>query len=125
MRKFVAIILVVFISFDSQKVRNEKQQLEELNQSLEEAKKVTEDALQIAENANKSKSYFLSNISHDIRTPMNAIVGLATLLSNEADNPKKVGEYTKKLSTTSQHLLGLINDVLDMSTAFNLAVRRC
>lgn len=111
----LAVILVVFISFDSQKVRNEKQQLEELNQSLEEAKKVTEDALQIAENANKSKSYFLSNISHDIRTPMNAIVGLATLLSNEADNPKKVGEYTKKLSTTSQHLLGLINDVLDMS----------
>ena len=83
--------------------------------TLEEAKKVTEDALQIAENANKSKSYFLSNISHDIRTPMNAIVGLATLLSNEADNPKKVGEYTKKLLTTSQHLLGLINDVLDMS----------
>ena len=82
---------------------------------MEEAKKVTEDALQIAENANKSKSYFLSNISHDIRTPMNAIVGLATLLSNEADNPKKVGEYTKKLLTTSQHLLGLINDVLDMS----------
>ena len=83
----LAVILVGFISFDSQKVRNEKQQLEELNQSLEEAKKVTEDALQIAENANKSKSYFLSNISHDIRTPMNAIVGLATLLSNEADNP--------------------------------------
>ncbi|MGN0496459.1 MAG: ATP-binding protein [Lachnospiraceae bacterium] len=112
---FLAIILVVFISLDIRKVRNEKNQLQELNQSLERAKKIAEEALQIAENANKSKSYFLSNMSHDIRTPMNAIVGFATLLSKNTDNPGKVREYTNKIVASSQHLLGLVNDVLDMS----------
>lgn len=111
----LAFILVIFASLDIQKVRGEKQQLEELNQSLERAKRIAEEALHIAENANKSKSYFLSNMSHDIRTPMNAIVGFAALLSKEADNPDKVREYTRKISSSSQHLLGLINDVLDMS----------
>ena len=71
--------------------------------------------MQIAKNANKSKSNFLSNMSHDIRTPMNAIVGFSILLSRDADDPQKVREYTKKISTSSQHLLGLINDILDMS----------
>ena len=112
---FLAIILVVFISLDIRKVRNEKNQLQELNQSLERAKKIAEEALQIAENANKSKSYFLSNMSHDIRTPMNAIIGFATLLSKNTDNPGKVREYTNKIVASSQHLLGLVNDVLDMS----------
>lgn len=112
---FLAVILVVIISLDIRKVRNEKNQLQELNQSLERAKQIAEEALQIAENANKSKSYFLSNMSHDIRTPMNAIVGFATLLSKNADNPGKVREYTNKIVASSQHLLGLVNDVLDMS----------
>lgn len=112
---FVAVILVVFVSANIHKVRTEKQQLEELNESLERARTVAEDALRIAENANQSKSYFLSNMSHDIRTPMNAIVGFASLLSNEAGNPDKVREYTAKIMTSSQQLLGLINDVLDMS----------
>lgn len=112
---FLAIILVVIISLDIRKVRNEKNQLQDLNQSLERAKQIAEEALQIAENANKSKSYFLSNMSHDIRTPMNAIVGFATLLSKNADNPGKVREYTNKIVASSQHLLGLVNDVLDMS----------
>ncbi len=74
-----------------------------------------EEALDIAKMANESKSVFLSNMSHDIRTPMNAIVGLCTLLWRDAGNENRVREYTKKIEASSQHLLGLINDVLDMS----------
>ena len=111
----VAILLVVFVSANVYKVRSEKNQLEQLNQSLERAKMIAEDALRIAEDANKSKSNFLSNMSHDIRTPMNAIVGFVSLLSRDADKPDKVREYTAKIETSSQQLLGLINDVLDMS----------
>ncbi len=73
------------------------------------------DALSAAVAANSAKSNFLSNMSHDIRTPMNAIVGLSTLLAKDADNPEKVREHTKKIAASSQHLLGLINDILDMS----------
>jgi len=73
------------------------------------------DALEIAKSANESKSVFLSNMSHDIRTPMNAIVGFSALLQRDAHNPEKVQEYTRKISASSQHLLSLINDVLDMS----------
>ncbi|MCI8622477.1 MAG: response regulator [Provencibacterium sp.] len=74
-----------------------------------------QDALASAESANQSKSTFLSNMSHDIRTPMNAIIGFSTLLMRDAENPQKVREYTRKVSASSQHLLSLINDVLDMS----------
>lgn len=86
------------------------------------------DALAIAKTANESKSVFLSNMSHDIRTPMNAIVGFAALLQRDAGNPEKVREYTRKITSSSQHLLGLINDVLDMSkiesgkTTLNLSI---
>ena len=76
---------------------------------------VLRDALSVAEVANDSKSAFLSNVSHDIRTPMNAIVGLTTLLQRDADNPDLVREHTRKISASSQHMLGLLNDVLDMS----------
>lgn len=72
-------------------------------------------ALATAKSANEAKSHFLSNMSHDIRTPMNAIIGLTLLLEKDFDKPEKVKEYTKKISASSQHLLGLINDVLDMS----------
>ena len=91
------------------------ERLSEVNQELEKAKKAAEEAFHIAEEANQSKSRFLSNMSHDMRTPMNAIVGFTTLLDNESKNSEKVQEYTKKISFSSQHLLGLINDVLDMS----------
>ncbi|MGN0170927.1 MAG: ATP-binding protein [Lachnospiraceae bacterium] len=111
----LAIILVLIISLDIHKEKIEKQQLKELNQSLEHAKEVADEALQIAENANRSKSNFLSNMSHDIRTPMNAILGFATLMNADADNPEKVREYTRKITASGQHLLGLVNDVLDMS----------
>lgn len=73
------------------------------------------EALEIAKSANESKSVFLSNMSHDIRTPMNAIVGFSALMQRDANNPDKVREYTRKIASSSQHLLGLINDVLDMS----------
>ncbi len=73
------------------------------------------EALEAAKTANESKSVFLSSMSHDIRTPMNAIIGLSTLLQRDAENPEKVREYTRKITSSSQHLLGLINDVLDMS----------
>ncbi len=74
-----------------------------------------EEALQIAKNANKAKSNFLSNMSHDIRTPMNAIIGYATLLAKDAESPDRVRDYTKKITYSGQHLLSLINDILDMS----------
>lgn len=73
------------------------------------------EALNMAQTANKAKSAFLSNVSHDIRTPMNAIIGFIPLLQEEADDPEHVREYTQKISAASQHLLGLINDVLDVS----------
>lgn len=91
------------------------ERLSEINGQLESAKKAAEEAFRIAEEANQSKSQFLSNMSHDMRTPMNAIVGFTTLLGKEADNPEKVREYTRKIGFSSKHLLGLINDILDMS----------
>lgn len=65
--------------------------------------------------ANKAKSDFLANMSHDIRTPMNAIVGITNLMPHVSHDPEKVEEYTRKIQASSRHLLGLINDVLDMS----------
>ncbi len=76
---------------------------------------VLDDALQAAKAANEAKSNFLANMSHDIRTPMNAIVGFSVLLGRDAQDPAKVREYTRKIASSSQHLLGLINDILDMS----------
>lgn len=93
---------------------------QQMNEKLREA-------LDIAKSANKAKSHFLSNVSHDMRTPMNAIVGFTLLLQKEADFPDKVRDYTRKITDSSQHLLRLINDTLDMSkiesgkTALNVA----
>lgn len=81
----------------------------------QEIRKNIENALEIAKSANAAKSSFLSNMSHDIRTPMNVIVGLSNLMEHELDNPQKMREYIQKIQTSSNHLLGLINDVLDMS----------
>ena len=74
-----------------------------------------EAALNIAKTANEAKSNFLSNMSHDIRTPMNAIIGFTTLLEKDVENPAKAREYIRKISHSSHHLLSLINDILDMS----------
>ncbi len=90
-------------------IRKEQEQERELHsQQLAEA-------LRAAQLASSSKTMFLSNMSHDIRTPMNAILGFTTLLAKEADNPARVREYTKKITASGKHLLGLINDVLDVS----------
>ena len=79
-----------------------------MNQALSEA-------VRAAETANRAKSTFLSNMSHDIRTPMNAIIGFTTLAVSNIDNQKKVGDYLSKILSSSKHLLSLINDILDMS----------
>ncbi len=89
-------------------VMSDRTKERQMNQNLQEA-------LDAARSANEAKSHFLSNMSHDIRTPMNAILGFAALLSRDADNGKKVREYTGKISSSGRHLLNLINDVLDMS----------
>ena len=80
-----------------------------------EQKEALAQALKAAEHANHAKTTFLNNMSHDIRTPMNAIVGFTSLAASHADNPKQVRDYLDRISVSSQHLLSLINDVLDMS----------
>ena len=79
-----------------------------MNQALSEA-------VHEAETANRAKSTFLSNMSHDIRTPMNAIIGFTTLAVSNIDNENKVRDYLRKILSSSNHLLSLINDILDMS----------
>ena len=78
-------------------------------------RKLLVDALNAAEHANRAKTTFLSNMSHDIRTPMNAIMGFTALAAAHVDNQELVKDYLNKISTSGQHLLSLINDVLDMS----------
>ena len=77
--------------------------------------KALQDAYQSAQAANKAKSTFLFNMSHDIRTPMNAIMGYAMLASQNVENPEKAKEYLAKIHASGNHLLSLINDILDMS----------
>lgn len=89
--------------------------LKELQQQLEEQSKQLSEALKMAETASRAKSSFLSQMSHDIRTPMNAIVGMTEIAMMHIDEPYKIKDCLKKISLSSQHLLGLINDVLDMS----------
>ncbi len=94
-------------------------QQEKLRKEQEEERKLHSQqlaaALQAAQIASESKTTFLSNMSHDIRTPMNAVLGFTTLLARDAENPAKVREYTKKITASGQHLLSLINDILDVS----------
>lgn len=82
---------------------------------LENARAAAEEARRDAEHANQAKSEFLSNMSHDIRTPMNAIVGMTAIATANIDNQQQVKNCLKKITLSSKHLLGLINDVLDMS----------
>ena len=91
------------------------QALAQANAELDQARQAAVDALKLAESANVSKTAFLTNMSHDIRTPMNAIIGLTNLMQHDLNNPEKLQAYIDKLHTSSEHLLGLINDVLDMS----------
>ncbi len=98
--------LVVFLLTRSSKQRAKMEAMH--NSQLREA-------LQIAKDANEAKSTFLSNMSHDIRTPMNAVIGFSTLLARDPGDKVKVREYARKISAASNHLLGLINDILDIS----------
>lgn len=91
-----------------------REDITELMMIENEKQEILENALETAEKANKAKSEFLSRMSHDIRTPMNAIIGLVGLARKEQD-PKQVQEYLTSVSSSSQFLLGLINDVLDLS----------
>ena len=80
-----------------------------------EQQQALSDALTAAEEASKAKTAFLSNMSHEIRTPMNAIIGLDSIALNDPDTPQKTREYLEKIGASADHLLGLINDILDMS----------
>ena len=106
---FICCAVFFFYERQQNKFRREQEAERELhNEQLGQA-------LRAAQAANNSKTTFLSNMSHDIRTPMNAILGFTTLLNKDAENPAKVREYTRKLAASGQHLLSLINDVLDVS----------
>ena len=119
----VAVCVILVISFvmhrnQREAIRVEREnnaKLETVNTELRQAKMAAEEAFHVAQEANRSKSSFLANMSHDIRTPMNAIVGITSLIEHECDDGEKVKEYAKKIELSSQHLLGIINDVLDMS----------
>ena len=119
----VAVFVILGISFvmyrnQQDAIRMEREnnaKLETVNTKLRQAKQAAEEAFQVAQEASRSKSSFLANMSHDIRTPMNAIIGMTSLIKHDAGDKGKVIEYADKIDTSSQHLLGIINDVLDMS----------
>ena len=103
------VYLVIYID-----ITNETE-LRQMQKKLEEQAADLKKALHLAEHASRAKSDFLSHMSHDIRTPMNAIMGMTDIAQAHADEPDKVRDCLKKINLSSQHLLGLINDVLDMS----------
>ena len=116
----LTISLIVYKSQKKTEAQNREleklnEQLRENNASLEEARHLAEQSFHLAEKANKAKSAFLSSMSHDIRTPMNAVIGFATLALANADNAEKVKVYLAKILASGNHLLSLINDILDMS----------
>lgn len=98
------LILIALLFIFSRYFKMTQQQVQELHEAQQEA-----------EQANKAKSEFLSNMSHDIRTPMNAIVGMTTIATANINNTQQVQNCLRKIALSSRHLLGLINDILDMS----------
>ena len=118
----LAVLIIFLLMRDSRRKKkqiameeNSRHELEEKNKELAESQKALSDALIAAENANRAKTTFLNNMSHDIRTPMNAIVGFTAMAATHIDNKEQVQDYLSKISVSSRHLLSLINDVLDMS----------
>ena len=97
--------------------RIDKEQAEKLTllETIQKQHEALQQALEMAQSANKAKTVFLNNMSHDIRTPMNAIIGYAGLAASHIDSKELVTEYLKKIGQSSEHLLSLINDILDMS----------
>ena len=106
-----AVILIALLLVFDKYYSLSRRQLRE----VEEAREAAEMARKEAEHANRAKSEFLSNMSHDIRTPMNAIVGMTAIAAANIDDTRQVQNCLKKITLSSKHLLGLINDVLDMS----------
>ncbi len=113
---FVVIAMLLYIFCQYLKIfRNQVSELKRMNTEMDAARKAAEKAQKEAEQANAAKQDFLSSMSHDIRTPMNAIIGMTSLALDNTDNPAQVQDYLRKIALSSKHLLGLINDVLDMS----------
>ena len=110
---FVAFTLCFILYYFNQKQQNRVRKEREKEREIHN--KQLAEALQAAQLASNSKTTFLSNMSHDIRTPMNAVLGFTALLARDAENPDKVKEYTRKITASGQHLLSLINDILDVS----------
>ncbi|MBO4330783.1 MAG: transporter substrate-binding domain-containing protein, partial [Oscillospiraceae bacterium] len=118
----VAAFILFFVIRDSRRTKEEirekevsRIELEEKNRELADSRQALSDALIAAEHANNAKTAFLNNMSHDIRTPMNAIVGFTALAASHIDDREQVKDYLGKISVSGRHLLSLINDVLDMS----------
>ena len=118
----VAALVIYLLIRDGRRTKKEMREkeaarleLEEKNRELAESQQALSDALLSAEQANRAKTTFLNNMSHDIRTPMNAIVGFTALASSHIDDREQVRDHLEKIAVSSRHLLSLINDVLDMS----------
>lgn len=111
---FVGGILTAFILYVQKSIKTRKQ-MEIATQEIHDAKDRMEDALQKAENANEAKSRFLFNMSHDIRTPMNAIMGYAELLNQDSEMSERAKRYIGNIRKSGDYLLELINEVLEMA----------
>ena len=111
----IAAVIIFLLLRDNQRSRTQIREKENARIELEEKQRALSDALIAAEHANRAKTDFLNNMSHDIRTPMNAIIGFTALAASHMDHPEQVKDYLQKITVSSQHLLSLINDVLDMS----------
>ncbi len=109
----VAFLLCIYLYYRNWRQQDKLRKEQELERKIHSQQ--LSEALRAAQIASESKTTFLSNMSHDIRTPMNAVLGFTTLLARDAENPAKVREYTKKITSSGQHLLSLINDILDVS----------
>ena len=118
----VVLLIIFFLLRDSLRNKREAKEkeearlrLEESNKELAKSKEALSEALITAEQASRAKTTFLNNVSHDIRTPMNAIMGFTALANAHIDNQEEVRDYLDKITVSGQYLLALINDVLDMS----------
>ncbi len=110
----IAMLLYIFRRY-LKLFRNQMTELRRVNGEMDAARKAADRARKEAEHANAAKQKFLSSMSHDIRTPMNAIIGMTSLAMDNTHSPEQVQDYLHKIALSSKHLLGLINDVLDMS----------
>ena len=111
----VVVIYAVYRSLNAGKLQKSLEEITQKNAIIEASRRELEEAKEEAQAANKAKSTFLFNMSHDIRTPMNAIIGFTDMALKHFDDPEKVQNCLEKVSSSSKHLLSLINDVLDMA----------